>query len=149
MLLSSAAAAFRPSQADSLNDLSLMPPVSVTTHALNFVAAEAAVTDVVEATLSVSVPRIRTPDPSTVTRRRILPINLSLYSFVNPLRIVLRLDELPTRHHHPLDVLSTATLAPIHVKKWSSSLGEDSDMSLVSDGDRGLHGAPRASWKSH
>src|ERR1700722_1047240 len=102
MLLSWPAAALRPAHAEALNDLSLMPPVSVTTQALNFDASEAVT--VVEATLSVSVPRIRTPDPSTVARRRILPINLSLYSFVNPLWIVLRLDELPTPHHHPLDV---------------------------------------------
>jgi hypothetical protein len=53
-----------------------MPPVSVTTQALNFDEAEAAT--VVEATLTVNVPRINAPVPNTVTRRRILPMNFSL-----------------------------------------------------------------------
>src|SRR5208283_3529120 len=76
MLPSAFLASFRPSHADSLNDLSLMPPVSVTTQALNFDEAEAAT--VVEATLTVNVPRINAPVPNTVTRRRILPMNFSL-----------------------------------------------------------------------
>src|ERR1700677_2422271 len=82
MLLSWAAASFSPSHADSLNDLSLIPPVSVTTQALNFGVAEA-VTEV-EATLTVNVPRIKVPVPSMVARRRILPMKISPYSFVNP-----------------------------------------------------------------
>jgi hypothetical protein len=111
----------------------LIPPVSVTTQALNFDAAEAVT--VVEATLSVSVPRIKTPDPNTVARRRILPINLSLYSFVNPEWIVLRLDELPTWHHHPLDVLSIATLAPMLREKRSGSRRAREINSVEIEGD--------------
>ena len=82
MLLSFACAAFRPSHADSLNDLSLIPPVSVTTQALNAGAAEAG--PELEAKLTVNMPRTNVVAPSKLTRRRILPMKISLYSFSNP-----------------------------------------------------------------
>jgi hypothetical protein len=76
MFVSTFAAACAPAHAEALNDLSLMPPVSVTTQALNLDAAEA--DTVVEATLTVKVPRISALVPSTVVRRRILPMYFSL-----------------------------------------------------------------------
>src|SRR5579863_7331325 len=99
MFVSLFAAACAPAHAEALNDLSLIPPVSVTTQALNFDAAEA--DTVVEATLTVKVPRISALVPSTVVRRRILPMYFSLNRLISPhLGHCPRPRCAPTRRHH-------------------------------------------------
>src|SRR5665213_467567 len=99
MFESAFAASFAPAYADWLNDRSLIPPVSVTTQALNFVAAEA--DTVVEATLTVKVPRSSALVPNTVVRRRILPMYFSLNRFISPfLGDCPRPRCAPTRRHH-------------------------------------------------
>src|SRR5665213_3566674 len=85
--------------ADWLKDRSLIPLVSVTTQALNFVAAEA--DTVVEATLTVKVPRISALVPSTIVRRRILPMYFSLNRLISPQNgNCPRPRYTPTRRHH-------------------------------------------------
>ena len=74
MFLSAFFASFRPCQAEALNDLSLMPPVSVTTHALNDVAAPAVATPTVLIAPTVNEPATMAAAPKTTARRRERPL---------------------------------------------------------------------------
>src|ERR1700677_1559900 len=93
-----ASASFIPSHADSLNEPSLIPPVSVTMHALNPVAAPA---DTVAPVAAITtVPSTSAEAPSNVETRRILSMNISLIRLSTPEGDVLSFDVRPTQQHH-------------------------------------------------